>query len=123
MDDAPKLINPSGYISEGHTPQVSLNGVSMSPSATARQIELERAEVQSAVDTVSEETEAELQREVEDGSEESVARQKYATGAYHSTSSSSFILHRRDERPTDSPQDFLPPIHGKHFPNHRGPNH
>lgn len=88
MDDAPKLINPSGYISEGHTPQVSLNGVSMSPSAAARQIELERAEVQSAVDTVSEETEAELQREVEDGSEESVARQKYATGAYHVMSGS-----------------------------------
>ncbi|KAJ3519413.1 hypothetical protein NM688_g9303 [Phlebia brevispora] len=67
MDDAPKLINPSGYISEGHTPDLSAEG--RMPSADSRVRDRgppTRETIQSAVENVAQETELELRHELDE---------------------------------------------------------
>lgn len=68
IDDAPKLIDPSGLISEGHTQQSILNGRGASTDQ----------QLSSATHTVSEATELELHRELDSEleSDDSIGRAK-----------------------------------------------
>lgn len=75
MDDAPKLVNPSGYISEGHSPHVSTDAI---PRTQVRTDEA-REQFESALQSVYEESERGAQRHLESDteSEGSIAREKY----------------------------------------------
>jgi hypothetical protein len=77
MDDAPKLINPSGYISEGHTPEVSVHNVSRTPSAQRRD-ELGPVPSEGIAESALEEAERDVvqQLETDSGSEDSLDRAK-----------------------------------------------
>ena len=76
MNDAPKLVDPSGYISEGQTPHVSTN---VSPN-TSTQLSAARQEFDSALHSVTEEAERDVGRpqteDSESESEDSVGREK-----------------------------------------------
>lgn len=65
VDDAPKLINPSGYISEGHTPNLSAEGKASNSDGQPRDYrELNKAELESTARSVTEETDMEVSREL-----------------------------------------------------------
>ena len=86
MDDAPKLINPSGFISEGHTPDPSAQGRSLSvdpPPSRSRTRSREpsplaREEIENAARRVSLETDLELTRALssEHESDDTIGREK-----------------------------------------------
>ena len=87
MNDAPKLVDPSGYISEGQTPHVSRN---VSPN-TPTQVSAARQEFDQALHSVTEEAEHNVHRpQMEDSeseSEDSVGREKSVTQLVDSVSS------------------------------------
>lgn len=77
MSDAPKLINPSGYISEGHTPDPSAQGRSLSADPQSRDpAVLTREDIESTVHSVSVETELELARDIERDTNNSISGEK-----------------------------------------------
>ncbi len=60
MDDAPKLVNPSGYISEGHSPNLSRQVTAHTPD----QHHPGSTEIESTTRSISDETDMELEREI-----------------------------------------------------------
>ena len=80
MNDAPKLVNPSGYISEGHTPQVSSAGLPHPPDGSQYPSTIGTVEFETLTENALEEAEAEARRQLskqsESGSEDSIDRVK-----------------------------------------------
>ena len=85
MDDAPKLINPSGYISEGQPAKMpEKEGPPATPDSLPRgeERQLGAQEVEEMAQAVSEETDVELSRELSnkelesDTSEDSIGPSK-----------------------------------------------
>lgn len=98
MDDAPKLVNPSGYISEGHTPQVSSTGLQHPPDRGAHVSQLGTMEFERLAERTLEETEDEARHQIghpsESGSEDTIEREKM-----HQSPNSPYENHGPTDRP------------------------
>lgn len=76
MNDAPKLINPSGYISEGHTPQIPSAGLPDSPHPPPFGTSELEALAKDTLQETKEEAQRQLNRPSISGSEDSIDREK-----------------------------------------------
>ena len=72
MDDAPKLVDPSGHISKGHSPRMQAQDLSDESSSPTREGESWTPEkIQETAQAVTEETAAELRRDFDSSEQES----------------------------------------------------
>lgn len=83
MNDAPKLVDPSGFISEGQTPHVSTETEPNTPT----QVAAARQEFESALHSVTEEAEHDARKRLEDsgsetGSDDTITREKSVLPAF-----------------------------------------